>query len=87
MRILSHHNVDPKQEKLDDKTFGRKTVIIDDFPFDIKADINIFGPNKVSFLFFENNIPKAVVITSEHMYNCLNAIFDYIWKINTKSKK
>ncbi|MCX6824131.1 MAG: hypothetical protein NT085_03305 [candidate division SR1 bacterium] len=87
MRLISPHNVDQKKEKEDDKKYGRKTVIVEDFPFDIKADINIFGPNKVSFLFFENNIPQAVVITSEHMYNCLNAIFDYIWKVNAKSKK
>jgi hypothetical protein len=84
LRILSQHNTDSKKEKSDDKLYGRKTIIVPDFPFDIKADINIFGPGKVSFLFFENNIPQAVVIENEHMYNCLNAIFDYIWQVNTK---
>jgi hypothetical protein len=79
--------VDPQKEREDDKKYGRKTLIVPDFPFDIKSDINIFGPNKVAFLFFENNIPQAVVIANEHMYNCLNAVFDYIRKINTKKKK
>lgn len=84
LRILSPHNVDIKKEKADDKKYGRKTIIVPGFPFDIKADINIFGPGKVSFLFFENNIPQAVVITNEHMYNCINALFDYVWQVNTK---
>lgn len=87
MRIVSPHNTDVKQEMADDKKYGRKTLIVKDFPFDIKADINIFWPNKVSFLFFDNDIPQAVIITNEHMYNCLNAIFDYIRTINTKKKK
>ncbi len=87
MRIVSPHNTSVKQELADDKKFGRKTLIVNDFPFDIKADINIFWPNKVSFLFFDNDIPQAVVITNEHMYNCLNAIFDYIRSINTKKGK
>ncbi len=87
MRIVSPHNTDMKQEVADDKKFGRKTLVVKDFPFDIKADINIFGPNKVSFLFFDNTIPQAVIVTNEHMYNCLNAIFDYIWDSNTKKKR
>ncbi len=86
LRILSDHNVDPKKEKEDDKKHGRKTIIVKDFPFDLNADINIFGPGRVSFLFFENNIPHVAIITNESIYNTFNTLFDYIWNVNTKRK-
>lgn len=83
-RILSPHNINIKQEKEDDKKYGRKTLIAKDFPFDLNADINIFGPGKVSFLFFENNIPHVAIITNDSMYKTFDALFDYIWKMNNK---
>ena len=77
-RIMSSHNVSQKKEQNNDKKYGRETLILDDLPFDIQADINIFWPGKVSFLFFENKTPYAVMIDNPHMYQALNALFDYI---------
>lgn len=86
-RIVSHHDTDEKKEKADDKLYKRQTVVVKNFPFNIKADINIYGPNKVSFLFFNGDMPHAVVIHSEPMYETLNALFDYIRATNNTKKK
>lgn len=75
---------DPKKEKEFDKAYGRKTVIIKDFPLTIKADINIFGPWKVSFLFFEHGVPYITIIHSQILYQTLDGLFEYIWHQNTK---
>ena len=86
-RIVSHKDVDEKKEKADDKLYKRQTAIVKDFPFSITADINIYGPGKVSFLFFNGDMPHAVVIHSEPLYETVNALFDYIRAINTAKKK
>ena len=84
-RILSNvENVDIKQEKKRDKEYFRKTIVVADFPHQIKADITLYWPNKVAFIMWENKKPYAVTIGNEKMYQSILAIFDYIWLINTK---
>jgi hypothetical protein len=41
-RIVTADDTDIKKEHLDDKKYGRKTVVISDFPLPIYADINIY---------------------------------------------
>lgn len=72
---------------LDDKKYGRKTVVIQDFPLPIHADINIYGPGKISILFFDkNDIPHAIIIENNEVHTTLVGIFEYIWKLHTTKK-
>ncbi|MEI8252908.1 MAG: hypothetical protein WCG25_04085 [bacterium] len=41
-RILTADDVDIKKEALDDKKYGRKTLVVKDIPLPILADINIY---------------------------------------------
>ena len=93
-RIISKHNIEwenPETEienikdiKKKDKEFNRQTAIVENF-CDIKADIDIYWPNKVSFLFFVNNVPNIIIISNKMIYDCLNSIFDYIRSANYKN--
>jgi hypothetical protein len=93
-RIITAEDTDSKKELLDDKKYGRKTVIIKDLPLPILADINIYWPGKVSVLFFDKNeIPHIIIIENNEVHATLLWIFEYIWKLHTaktpkkKSKK
>lgn len=89
-RIVTADDTDIKKELLDDKKYGRETVVISDFPVPIHADINIYGPGKIAILFFDkNDMPHAIIIENNEVYTTLVGIFEYIWKLNTpqKSKK
>jgi predicted CopG family antitoxin len=86
-RIVTADGTDSKKELVDDKRYGRKTVVIQDFPLPIHADINIYWPGKVSILFFDkNDIPQAIIIENKEVYTTLVGIFEYIWKLHTPSK-
>lgn len=85
-RIVSRHNIEPENledMKEKDKMYGRQTAIVDQLS-DIRADIDIYWPWKVSFLYFENDIPNIVIINNNLIYDCMNTIFDIIWKQNYK---
>ena len=86
-RIVTADDTDIKKELLDDKKYGRKTVVISDFPVAIHADINIYGPGKIAILFFDkNDMPHAIIIENNEVYTTLVGIFEYIWKLNTPQK-
>ncbi len=79
-RIVSSNVIeDLEQTKIKDIKYGRQTAIVNNF-LDIKADIDIFWPNKVSFLYFKNQIPQIIIINNKEIFDCLNAIFELIWK-------
>lgn len=90
-RIISRHNIEWRKNnnqienineiKKNDKLYSRQTAIIDDLE-DIRADIDIYWPGKVSFLFFQNDIPNIIIINNQLIYSCLNSIFDCLWKQN-----
>ena len=83
-RIVTADDTDIKKEKNDDKKYWRKTLVVKDFPFSINADINIYWPGKISILFFDKyDIPHAIIIENNEVYNTLLGIFEYIWKLNT----
>lgn len=85
LRILSDvENADMEQEKKWDKKYFRQTILIDKFPYPIKADITLYWPNKTAFIMRENKKPYAVIISNEKMYQSILAIFDYIRLMNTK---
>lgn len=87
-RIITAEDIDIKKERLNDKKYGRQTVIISDFPLPINADINIYGPGKVSILFFDSNdIPHAIIIENNEVYTTLVGIFEYLRKIHTTKPK
>lgn len=86
-RIVTNREVDPKKEKIDDKKFNRKTVIVSDFMRDLNADINIYGPNKVSLHFFdERRQPHSIIIHSKELFETMDTLFEYIWGINSLKK-
>jgi hypothetical protein len=35
-------------------------------------------------LFFKNNVPNIIIIKNQLIYDCLNSIFDCLWKQNYK---
>ena len=91
-RIISKHNIHESEWdddeilrniKKKDKLYNRQTVIIDDLG-DIRADIDIYWPWKVSFLFFKNWVPNIIIINNQLIYDCLNTIFDVVWQQNYK---
>jgi len=83
-RILTADDVDIKKEALDDKKYGRKTLVVKDIPLPILADINIYWPWKVSILFFDkNDIPHIIIIENNEVYTTFLGIFEYIWTLNT----
>jgi ABC-type phosphate transport system ATPase subunit len=41
-RIITYHNANAELEKKEDVLWNRVTCIVNDFPFDIKADISIY---------------------------------------------
>jgi len=78
-RIVSQsHYVNIKEEKEDDKKYGRETMVVKKIPLDIQADINIFWPNYVSFMFFEWAVPHIILIESELLYHTISSFFDYV---------
>ncbi len=84
-RIVTADNVDVKKELADDKLHGRKTVIINDFPLPIHADVNIYGPGKVAIVFFDkDNIPHALIIENNEVYTTMVGIFEYLRVSHTK---
>lgn len=86
-RIITADDVDVKKEWLDDKQYGRKTVVIHDFPFPIHADINIYWPGRISILFFDkNDMPHAIIIENNEVYTTLAGIFEYLRKLHTRKK-
>ena len=87
-RIISKHNIksgwnivedidDINDMKEKDRLYGRQTAIVDKME-DIYADIDIYGPWKVSFLFFKNGVPNIIIINNQLIYDCLNTIFDVV---------
>ncbi len=75
-----------KKEKVDDKLYNRKTIMVKNHPLSLNADVNIFWPGYVSFLFFENEIPHALLIQSDVVFQTFNDIFEYIWSNETKRR-
>ncbi len=87
-RIVTNTTADKKTEIAQDKRYNRKTLIVDDFPGELKADINIYGPWKVSLHFFdERQQPHSVLIQSMPLYESLQTLFDYIWLSHMKPRK
>lgn len=86
-RIVTADDTDVKKELIDDKKYGRKTVVIKDFPLPIHADINIYWPWKISILFFDtNDSPHAIIIENDEVYNTFVGIFEYIRNIHLPKK-
>lgn len=89
-RIVSRYNLEWANDddffqklKKKDLSRNRKTAIVDDL-LDIQADIDIYWPGKISFLYFEKGVPNIIIINNQLIYGCLNAIFDIIWQQNYK---
>lgn len=85
-RIISKHNIEEdnlRNMKEKDKFYGRQTAIVDDME-DIRADIDIYWPWKVSLLYFKNDVPNIIIIKNQIIYECLETIFNIIWKQNYK---
>jgi hypothetical protein len=79
-RIITAHNADPLIEATWDKTWNRETCIVKDFPFDIKADISIYGPWKCAIIFFDDaQYPHILLIKSKEVYELMLGLFEYIW--------
>ncbi len=78
-RILSQHNTNIQELKDKDKEHNRESKLIDKLPFDINADINLYWPNKISFLFFDwSNTPHVLIIENQNMYQSIYSLFEFI---------
>lgn len=79
-RILSDNRFYQEEETKKDKLWKHKryTLVLKIHEFDIKSTIHIYWPNKVSFLFFENNYPYVLLVENEFIYNHLKSLFDCI---------
>lgn len=88
-RIVSKHNIESwwnweetiSDIKKKDMLYGRQTAVVDAL-WDIQADIDIYWPWKVSFLFFKNWVPNIIIINNQLIYDCLNTIYDVVWQQN-----
>ncbi len=79
-RIITYHNADPVKEKQEDKLFNRQTCIVQDMPFDIRADISIYWPGKCAIIFFDDaQSPHIILIKSKEVYELMRGLFEYIW--------
>jgi len=78
-RIVSDDNVDFDKEYVDDEKYFRETRFVDHTLLSIKADINIYGKNKTSILFFDSNQQAQVmIIESDELHQTMKGIFDFI---------
>ena len=71
-------NQDDEIKKDVQKEYKRKTLVLKNPEFDMKSTIHIYGPNKVSFLFFEENYPYVLIIENNFVYRHMNSIFDFV---------
>ena len=80
-RIISRSDrLNQKLEDSEDKKEKHKryTLVVDDINMDSKSTIHVFGPNKVSVSFLENNYPYVIIIENTHLFSYLSSLFDYV---------
>lgn len=79
-RIITYHNANPEVEKKEDILYNRQTCIVQDMPFDIRADISIYWPGKCAIIFFDDSqSPHIILIKSKEVYELMRWLFEYIW--------
>lgn len=69
---MTQHNANAETIQKEDKAFNRETCVIKEFPFDIKADINIYGPGKCAIIFFDDDhYAHVILIKSMEVYELM----------------
>lgn len=66
-----------KYKSLDDSS-NRKTVIVKSQPFDMHAEVILYGKKEVAIVDFHKQI-YGIVIESETLRKSMETMFDYIW--------
>jgi len=88
LRIFCDHQADKEYKKYLsdwDKEFNRETRLVGNLTYDITADINIYWPDKISFLFFDESwVPHILIIENKDMYQSLYSLFEIVWSLAKK---
>ena len=83
LRIFCDQKTDKQYKKYlndGDKEYNRETRLVRNLTYDITADINIYWPNKISFLFFDESwIPHILIIENKDMFQTLYSLFEIVW--------
>ena len=79
--VISSPTVMWKEYQWLDEEHLRETRMIDDDAFWLGSEIDMYGPNRVSFILYSGEEMTWVVIHSENLYNTLMGIFRYLWKV------
>ena len=76
--IVSNSKFAEKYRSTDEKS-DRETKIVKSHPFEMHAEILLFGTSSVAIVDFHEQI-YGMVIESSTMYKTIEAMFDYIWE-------
>ncbi len=77
--IVGKSRFSERYQKLDRKS-NRETRIVERMPFDLHSEIVLFGGREVAIIDFHQQI-YGMVIESETFYRTVEALFDYVWKV------
>ncbi len=79
--IVSDSNFAAKYRRLDASS-NRKTVIVKKQPFDMHAEVILYGKREVAIVDFHKQI-YGIVIESETLRKSMETMFDYIWSMES----
>lgn len=77
-RVLVADNSKAKRYSELDGVSNRQTRIVKSHPFNLHAEIILFGARQVAIIDFHKQI-YGIVIDSETFYKTMEAMFDFIW--------
>ncbi|MEK7673557.1 MAG: helix-turn-helix domain-containing protein [Patescibacteria group bacterium] len=78
--IVASSKFSSRYKALDSKS-NRETRIVQDHPFELHAEIILYGTQDVAIIDFHKQI-YGMVISSDTFYKTIEAMFDYIWDKN-----
>lgn len=79
-RLMSDDNNNKEEINEWDRKHSRDTRFFVWLPFPIKTDINIYWPNKISFLFFDDqSCAHIILIENKEVYETCFSLFSLLW--------
>lgn len=78
-RVITADTAFAKRYQAGDREANRRTKIVKKHPFDLHAEIVLFGESEVAIVDFHKQI-YGIVIDSETLYKTIEAVFDFIWE-------
>lgn len=78
--LMSDQDVNKNDIYAWDLKYNRETRFFSWIPFPIKTYISIYWPNKVSFIFFDNNsFAHIILIENQEVYETCFSLFSLLW--------